>query len=488
MDFARELTSIFIFAAMAIAWHTYQANDRPCVKYGTSMHRLRHEACGDKAENYVPSRTWVSNVHIRGLAPATRYYYRIVSGNSTISSFMSPRPAGDKTPFTAVSIPDLGVYGAEGFTIANNPSKRDEVPHIQPELNHTTIGNLARTIDDFDLMLHPGDLAYADNWNDRGQNWANPQQAYQAILEQFYQQMAPIASRKPWMVSPGNHEADCTEHAQYFYACPPGHLNFTDFMWRFENTMPAAFPSKSDNAEARKQAALAKALAKPPFWYSFEYGMVHFTMINSETDYPNSIDGPGTLLNSGPFGVPQQQLAWLQADLASVDRSKTPWLVVTSHRPWVSTGNAGFPILSTTFEKTLYEYGVDLVITGHVHNSQLHRPVFNGTADPAGWYTPKAPAYVVSGGPGNIEGLAKLGDKLNVTEFAYDEDFSYATYHFQSAHALEISFVRSSTGETLFSKTLRSHHHDDFVRQCAPSDAVCLLAKNSTGTPLLDAP
>jgi hypothetical protein len=33
--------------------------------------------------------------------------------------------------------------------------------------------------------------------------------AFEAILEQFYAQLAPIAGRKPYMVSPGNHEVAC---------------------------------------------------------------------------------------------------------------------------------------------------------------------------------------------------------------------------------------------------------------------------------------
>ena len=53
------------------------------------------------------------------------------------------------------------------------------------------------------------------------------------------------------------------------------------------------------------------------FWYSFDYGSVHFTMISTEHDL-----SPGSV-----------QYLWLEKDLASVDRSRTPWLVVSGHRP-----------------------------------------------------------------------------------------------------------------------------------------------------------
>lgn len=221
--------------------------------------------------------------------------------------------------------------------------------------------------------------------------------AYEAILENFYEQLAPISGRKPYMVSPGNHEADCTEVLYHQGACPDGQSNFTDFYVRFENNMPTAFPSSSSDHNAISKANMAKALSKPPFWYSFDYGQVHVTMINTETDFDKAPDGPdgSANLDGGPFGSPGQQLNFLEADLASVDRSVTPWVIVAGHRPWYSTGgsdNICTPC-QDAFEKTLYKHGVDIAIFGHVHNAQAFKPVFNNTADPAGFNNPKAPYY-----------------------------------------------------------------------------------------------
>jgi len=74
-------------------------------------------------------------------------------------------------------------------------------------------------------------------------------------------------------------QADCEEIDFTTGLCPEGQKNFTDFMTRFGHTMPTAFPSSSNNATAQSNAEKAASLANPPFWYSFEYGMVHFTMI-----------------------------------------------------------------------------------------------------------------------------------------------------------------------------------------------------------------
>lgn len=136
------------------------------------------------------------------------------------------------------------------------------------------------------------------------------------------------------MVSPGNHEVDCSEVPGQNLLCPPGQRNFSDFMNRFSKTMPTGFGSTSANSSAQVSANRAKALAAPPFWYSFEYGMATVIMINTETDYPDSLDGPGTTLNGGPIAAQGQQLQFLEAALQSVDRSVTPWIVVAGHRPW----------------------------------------------------------------------------------------------------------------------------------------------------------
>jgi hypothetical protein len=73
-------------------------------------------------------------------------------------------------------------------------------------------------------------------------------------------------------------------------ACPEGQKNFTDFMNRFGATMPTTFASTSASQTAKVNANKAAALANPPFWYSFEYGMAHIVMIDTETDFQDAPD------------------------------------------------------------------------------------------------------------------------------------------------------------------------------------------------------
>jgi hypothetical protein len=62
-------------------------------------------------------------------------------------------------------------------------------------------------------------------------------------------------------------------------------------------------------------------------WYSFDVGPVHFVSFSTETDYPGA-----------PVDVKRKkrsisQLAWIDNDLANVNRTATPFVIVIAHRP-----------------------------------------------------------------------------------------------------------------------------------------------------------
>lgn len=457
--------------AVSVGWNTYEYLSEPCVKYGTNESKLSLEACSTISVTYNTSRTWSNTVILPNLTPATTYYYKIVSTNSSVESFLSPRSAGDKTPFKTSVVIDLGVYGESGYTIDGDSGKKHLIPEVDPSLNHTTIGRLADTWDDYEWVLHPGDFGYADDWYLTASNVNDGANAYEAILEQFYQQLAPIAGGKVYMASPGNHEADCEELGTptIEQVCPEGQKNFTDFHVRFGQNMPTAFSSTSSNTKAKVNANKAAELANPPFWYSFEYGMVHVTMIDTETDFPDAPDLPygSAGLDGGPFGYEGQQADFFAADLASVDRTVTPWLVVAGHRPWYSTGSGGNTCTAcqAAFEELMYQYAVDIGVFGHVHNSQRFAPVYNGTVDPNGMTDPTAPMYIIAGGAGNIEGLSSVGSNISSNRFAYASDFSYATLSFESETELTIEFIQSDTGDVLDTSTLYKSHTVQFPDQ-----------------------
>lgn len=136
-------------------------------------------------------------------------------------------------------------------------------------------------------------------------------------------------------------------------------------------------------------------------------GAVHFTVTSSEHDYT-----PGS-----------DQHNWVLRDLSAVDRSLTPWIVFTSHRPLYTAACANLPLqhacsiespvfqaLQVAWEDVLIQHNVTLVATAHIHYYERSCPVAHGvcvnassdgsapfasSAAPVG-----APVYVVVGPAG----------------------------------------------------------------------------------------
>ncbi|KAF8313567.1 Metallo-dependent phosphatase [Clavulina sp. PMI_390] len=451
--------------AMAVGWNTYKQLSAPTVHYGTSPTSLNSTASSASSVTYKTSRTWANSVLISGLQPATTYYYKIDSTNSSIDSFVTARKAGDTSPFTVAAVIDMGVFGADGVTV----KKRDAIPAIDPALNHTTIGRLFDTAADYDFVIHPGDLAYADDWIVSDPlGVLSESDIYEGLVEQFFNELASVSRMKPYMVSPGNHEADCVEVP--LFPCVTGQTNFTGYVNRFGNILPAASssPSTSSVVAARRKRAAAASLAQPPFWYSFDYGMAHFVMIDTETDLGKGLVGPeekggSQNLVNGPFGAQNQQIQFLQADLASVDRTITPWIIVAGHRPWYTDGTA-CTVCQTAFEPIFNQYGVDLAVFGHVHNMQLIAPITNGTVDPAGLNNPTSPWYIVNGAAGNVEGFSSLSSSPpSYVTWANDNLYGFSKLLFHNRTNLEVQFISSTDGALLKSATLYKSHTTAFV-------------------------
>ncbi|TMW66925.1 hypothetical protein Poli38472_012041 [Pythium oligandrum] len=223
---------------------------------------------------------------------------------------------------------------------------------------------------------------------------------YEEVYNQWMNEMTPLMQQVPYMVLPGNHEAECHSPACLLSTFKKDHLgNYTAFNSRFR--MPSA-----------------ESKGVKSMWYSFDYASVHFTSLSSETDYPDAPSNSYTLTHkNGGFG---NQVAWLEEDLkkAAANRANVPWIVVTMHRPIYHLEQVdanGAPTdysknLQSAFEELFLKYNVDIVISGHRHRYERQMPIARNAAKTDGvssdkktYTNPKAPVYLVSGGAGNIE-------------------------------------------------------------------------------------
>ncbi|GLJ53723.1 hypothetical protein SUGI_1146390 [Cryptomeria japonica] len=298
----------------------------------------------------------IHHVRLEGLSSNTKYYYKC--GDSSLSAM------SEEHVFVTPPLPSplnyprrIGIIGDLGLT--SNSS--------------TTIDHLNQN--DPSLILMVGDVTYADQYITTGTKGvscfscafpnAPIRETYQLRWDGWGRFMEPLTSRVPMMVIEGNHEIEPQAKG----------VNFTSYKARF------AVPSEECSSNSS-------------FYYSFNMGGIHFIML-------------GAYVNYNKIGM---QYDWLKKDLANVDRQVTPWLVASWHPPWYNSYSSHyqeFECMRQEMEHLLYEFGVDIVFSGHVHAYERMNRVYNYTLDPC------APLYIIVGDGGNIEGID--------TDFADDQ-------------------------------------------------------------------
>ncbi|VAI29713.1 unnamed protein product [Triticum turgidum subsp. durum] len=310
---------------MRVTWIT--EDDAPAVvEYGTTSGQYPFSATGTTTSYSYLALYHSGNIHdavVGPLKPSTTYYYRCSSDPSREFSFRTP-PAS--LPFTFVIVGDLGQTG----------------------WTKSTLQHIAAT--DYDMLLLPGDLSYADFLQPR---W----DSYGRLVE-------PLASARPWMVTEGNHEIE-----------------------RIPLLEPRAF--KAYNARWRMPYDAGDSPSGSNLYYSFDVagGMVHVIMLGSYTGFE--------------AGTAQHE--WLRGDLARIDRGKTPFVVALVHAPWYNSNEAHQgegDDMRDAMEALLRAARVDAVFAGHVHAYERFTRVYGGMEDQCG------PVYVTIGDGGNREGLA----------------------------------------------------------------------------------
>ena len=170
----------------------------------------------------------------------------------------------------------------------------------------------------YDAVLHVGDWAY--NFEDAGSATGN---AFMALMQGY-------AATKPVMPSCGNHEA-CGACAA-IPALPLSAANFTQY-------------------RARMHAVSLNSNTGNNIYYSFNRGLTHFLVFSAEA-----------YLYARDEAFLANQLAFMKADLAAVDRAVTPWVVGLVHKDWSME-----PEAFADFSPVLEAGGVDVLFCGHVH-------------------------------------------------------------------------------------------------------------------------
>lgn len=203
------------------------------------------------------------------------------------------------------------------------------------------------------LISHIGDISYA-----RGYSW---------LWDNFFHQIEPVASRVPYMVCIGNHEYDWPHQpwkpdwSEEVYGKDGGGECGVPYSLRFR------MPGNSS------QETGTRAPATRNLYFSFDLGVVHFVYFSTETNFL-------------PGG---KQYEFLKKDLESVNRTKTPFVVVQGHRPMYTTSyetrDRPFRVrLQEHIEPLLVNNNVTLALWGHVHRYERFCPLNNFTCGSLG--------------------------------------------------------------------------------------------------------
>jgi predicted phosphodiesterase len=167
----------------------------------------------------------------------------------------------------------------------------------------------------------------------------------------------PLMRRVPFLGVPGNHDIPYDlkkwPDAPAYFAYWSLPLNGPALKAGDANAAPTTV-GVHDAVVAASGPALPRMAS-----YSFDYGKVHWTVLDSNT-YTD-------------WGSPVMK-AWLEADLKAARQAD--WRIVALHHPLFQSSRSHFEDqwmrpLSPILEK----YGVDLVLAGHVHNYQRTAPI-----------------------------------------------------------------------------------------------------------------
>jgi predicted phosphohydrolase len=279
------------------------------------------------------------------------------------------------------------------------------------------------SIKDTDVILHNGDISYADG---------SPE-----IWQDFQREIEPISSAVPYVITVGNHDygwlPDIAKkkkhHAQVFDASGLSSPYLPEW-GNFAGDSKGECGYPLINRFVMPQSIHSTVDSRAPFWYSFQMGPAQFIILSGEHD----------------VSVGSEQRWWLDSEFATIDRSKTPWVIVMIHRPlYVAFPHKSNRIvgehLREMLEDEFIKHNVSLVVSGHVHSYYRTCPVLHGKCKKHGI------VYLTIGSAGKQ--ISDLDEKENQPEWIEHAQpiHGFGRFLIRNSSALSFEYVESQSGE-----------------------------------------
>ena len=385
---------------MRVGWTT-GTSTVPVVLYGLSPDNLQFSAsgvsrtytasdmCGPPANDstHFIEPGYLHDVLLTDLQPSTVYYYKYGSEGtfSNVSTFKTAAASGDPRPFKFIMYGDMGETASPGaFTTVRLVLKE--------------VQNGAA------FVMHQGDLSYALG---HSVTW----DAWMTMIE-------PYATLTPYMVSIGNHEYDHLVGG----AKDPSHAPGEGFHPEWGNY--------GDDSGGECGVPTFYRFHMPDtgnslWWYSYDYGLVHFTVFSTEHNFTE-----GSALYQ-----------WIENDLQLVDRTKTPWVIAVGHRPMYSSEKypSDYEVtlgIQRALEDMFYEQHIDLAVWGHYHAYERTCAVYRQLCDV------KGTVHIVVGTAGfPLDDAGTYGFPWSLH---FEPQYGYLRVGVANKSALHLEYVRNT--------------------------------------------
>ena len=320
-----------------ITWRTAMTVKSGMVQYTRQADQVKFPGNAQSVSetaNKLDTNTGSFYIHsatITGLAPGTIYVYRVGDGTNWSNTCTFTTEAANPGFFKFL------VFGDSQSGIAADPNYGPW---------QTCVQNAFAANPDASFITNIGDnVETGQNYN----HWENWFAAAKGVIDHI-----------PDMEVQGNHET---------YLPPDNASSSKPIYWTAQFKLPQNGPG-----------------SLPGQTYSYDYGNVHFVVLDSQELEESPISGD----------ILAVQEAWLKQDLANTNKA---WKIVMFHKtPYYNKATRSNEDIKAVFDPILDQYHVDVVFNGHDHGYSRTYPINN---DQFVSSTNQGTVYIVTGRSGN---------------------------------------------------------------------------------------
>lgn len=351
-------------SSIQVLWRM-RGENKPVLKYGPSQESLTSSVTGGSGILIrrlakegssspgtlplfsAPPHTRQYEAEIKDLQPDTKYYYAVFDGEKRITP--------DDGSFSFRTLPVAGTDRPAWMWVAGDGGTGGKIQAAvhQAMINYTKEQNVS-----LDMFLHVGDMAYSYGYDPEFQG-------------RFFEMYGTTLRNTVCWPAMGNHEGRSSRGL--------------DGVGPYYDAFRLPTKGEAGGVPSGREA-----------YYSFDYGKIHFVVLDSCNE---SFTKKHVLTTLG-----DSMMQWLKEDL---EKAKADWLISYWHHPPYTKGSHNSDderdyesiVMREKFLPLLESAGVDLVLCGHSHIYERSMLIDGAYSTPT-----TAKGVVINDGDGDAKG------------------------------------------------------------------------------------